>query len=148
MTAGAVDIRHAGPAERAALAALLAECGLPLAGTEDPQCALWAAAADGELVGVAGLERYGEVGLVRSVAVRAAWRDRGVASALTRQVLTAAAAAGVTRLYLLTETAESFFRGLGFATVPRAAADPRLMGSAEFQGGHCASAVLMTRALP
>jgi N-acetylglutamate synthase-like GNAT family acetyltransferase len=146
VTSPAFAVRPARPDERAPIEGLLEQSGLTRAGLGDPQCALWVAVAGAELVGVAGLERYGRVGLVRSVAARGDWRGRGVAQALCREVFAAAAAAGVSRLYLLTETAEEYFRRLGFVPVSRADADPLLAGSAEFQSGHCASAVLMLRA--
>ncbi len=148
MTLPAFDVRRARPEERSRVEGLLAESGLTRAGLGDPHCELWVAVAGAELVGVTGLERFGPVGLVRSVATRGDWRGRGVAGALCREVFAAAAAAGVSRLYLLTETAEEYFRRLGFVAVPRAGADPLLAGSAEFQSGHCASAVLMLRAAP
>jgi amino-acid N-acetyltransferase len=148
VTSPAFAVRPARPGERARIEDLLQEAGLTRAGLGEPQCAMWVAVAGAELVGVIGLERYGRVGLVRSVATRSEWRGRGVAQALCREVFAAAEAAGVSRLYLLTETAAEYFRRLGFVNVPRAAADPLLAGSAEFQSGHCASAVLMLRAAP
>jgi amino-acid N-acetyltransferase len=145
VTAPAFAVRPARPDDRPRVEALLEEAGLTRAGLGDPQCALWVAVAGADLVGVIGLERYGRVGLVRSVATRAGWRGRGVAQALCREVIATAEAGGASTLYLLTETAEAYFRRLGFTTIPRAAADPLLAGSAEFQSGHCASAVLMVR---
>ena len=145
MSDSAFVIRETAAAERARLDALRAECGLPAAGFDDPRLRLWGAFADGEPVGMAGLETHGDAALLRSVATRAAWRGRGVAEALVRAVLDAAAAAGMARVWLLTETAEEYFRRYGFVTLPRAQADPQLAASAEFQSGHCAAAVLMAR---
>lgn len=99
------------------------------------------------MVGEAGLETYGDVVLLRSVATEARSRGQGVARALCESVLEEARARGARQAYLLTETAEGFFKRLGFETVPREAADPRLSASAEFQDGRCASAKLMTRRL-
>jgi amino-acid N-acetyltransferase len=147
VTGGGFTIRETAPAERARLRELLVACGLPRVGFEDPRLRLWGAFAGDEIVGMAGLEQHGSAGLLRSVATLEAWRGRGVASALVRAVLEAAAAAGMTRLWLLTETAEGYFRRSGFATVPRSQADPQLLASAEFQDGHCAVAVLMVRDL-
>lgn len=148
MTDGGFAIRETAAGERAELRELLVACGLPRMGFEDPRLRLWGAFAGGELVGMAGLERHGSAGLLRSVATREAWRGRGVAAALVRAILEAAAVAGMTRLWLLTEGAEEYFRRWGFVTVPRAQGDPQLMASAEFQGGRCAAAVLMMRPVP
>jgi N-acetylglutamate synthase-like GNAT family acetyltransferase len=96
---------------------------------------------------VAGIESYGEVVLLRSVATEAESGGQGVAATLCRAVLDDAKARGARRAFLLTETAEDFFRRLGFETLARAEADPRLWASAEFQEGRCATAKLMTKLL-
>ena len=131
--------------EPEAAVALLQANHLPLEGLEATH--LWAARHEGAVVGVAGVESFGDVVLLRSVATEAASRGQGIARALCESVLLRARAEGARHVYLLTETAEGFFQHLGFATVPREAADPRLQASAEFQEGRCASAKLMTKRL-
>lgn len=138
-------IRSALPSDRDALARLLEECRLPSAGAWDPQTRVWVAEVEGAVVGAAGLEGYDAVALLRSVATRPEWRGRGVAGALCREVLSTASREGVKSVFLLTETAESFFQRLGFECVPRGLADTRLLASAEFQGNTCSSATLMKR---
>jgi amino-acid N-acetyltransferase len=124
---------------------LLEASGLPLAGLE--ATSLWAARHAGAIVGVAGLERYGDVVLLRSVATEEGSRGQGVAATLCQAVLEEGRAGGARQAFLLTETASGFFRRLGFEAVPREAADPRLSASAEFQEGRCASAQLMSKRL-
>ncbi|HEV8481093.1 MAG TPA: GNAT family N-acetyltransferase [Candidatus Eisenbacteria bacterium] len=125
---------------------LLEACGLPLAGLDDT--ALYGTHdEEGRLRAVAGVETYGDVVLLRSVATEPASRGQGYARALCSVLLDGAKQDGVREAFLLTETAEEFFARLGFRPVPRAAADPRLVASAEFQEGRCASAQLMRRQL-
>ena len=142
-----MEIREIPSEERTLAVGLIEASRLPQAGLEDAHTQLWAARSDGVLVGVCGLESYGEVALLRSVATDAKNRGRGIASALCRAVLEAARAQGVQRVFLLTETAESFFRRLGFESLEREHADPRLLDSAEFQENRCASAQLMAKRL-
>jgi amino-acid N-acetyltransferase len=148
MSAAVFTIRPAQATENGKLRELLEEAHLPTQGVEDPQTRLWIAGRGGEIAAMAGLERFGEVALLRSVATQAPFRGQGAATALCRTMLAEAAAQGVGRVYLLTETAEGFFRRLGFEAVPRDSLDPRLSASAELRGNVCASATAMARALP
>jgi len=58
-----------------------------------------------------------------------------------------ARAAGAREAWLLTETAESFFAGLGWARAAREDAPPAIAGSVEFATACPATAVAMRRAL-
>jgi amino-acid N-acetyltransferase len=125
---------------------LLHSCGLPVAGLEST--VLWGTRDEaGALRAIAGIETYGDVVLLRSVATEPGSRGQGFARQLCYGVLYWAKEDGAREAYLLTETADGFFARLGFETVPREAADPRLMASAEFQDGRCASAKLMRKRL-
>jgi amino-acid N-acetyltransferase len=76
--------------------------------------------------------------LLRSVAVRAEQRGRGVGAELVRAAL---AAAGPRRpVALLTETGAGWFPRFGFRPVERAALDPALAASAELAGACPATA--------
>ena len=140
-----IEISEVGIEDRGAALALIEASRLPRAGLENTGLRLWVARADGVVVGVAGLEPYGDVALLRSVATDERHREHGVATSLCGAVVEAARAGGARRVYLLTETAERFFRRLGFESQNRSEADPRLLVSAEFQGNQCASAQLMAR---
>jgi amino-acid N-acetyltransferase len=130
-----------------AVLALLALSGLPEAGLGGHRDSLLVARIDGELVGSAALELYGESALLRSVAVAPAYRGRGVGRCLTDAALLLARAQDVRRVYLLTTTAPDFFAGLGFTRVDRAAVPPALQASAEFSGACPDTACVMARAL-
>ncbi len=146
---GCVHVRRARESDRAVIESLLAEAQLPLAGVGEWVEQFWVAEAPGEEhpVGVSGVEVYGDVALLRSVAVAPHWRGAGIARLLSEQALRAARDGGVREVYLLTTTAEPYFARLGFACVTRDTAPAPLQQSAEFQGACPASAVLMHRAL-
>jgi amino-acid N-acetyltransferase len=91
------------------------------------------ARAGGELVGVAGLEIHGPVGLLRSLAVRPAERGSGLGRVLVEDRLGAARAQGLAAVFLLTTPAASYFRRLGFVDAERAAAPAELQASTEFR---------------
>jgi N-acetylglutamate synthase-like GNAT family acetyltransferase len=98
------------------------------------------------VVGVAGMERYGDSGLLRSVAVAPDWRRTGIGRTLVERVLEESRAAGVRDVYLLTTTAEHYFPRLGFGCVDRQTVPAAMQASAEFTGACPASAVVMRKA--
>jgi amino-acid N-acetyltransferase len=124
---------------------LLAASSLPTTGIEAPGAEFLVAVAGERVVGCAGLERYGDVGLLRSVAVDPEWRGRGLGAGLTRGVLALAKQRGIVCIYLLTETSAQYFHGFGFRAIPRSQADAAVQGSAEFTELCPASATLMVR---
>ncbi len=96
-----------------------------------------------EVIGVAGVERYGDVGLVRSVAVASNVAALGLGSALTRAILDRAREEGLEALYLLTTTAAMWFPRFGFTVVPREQLPAALNESAELRGACPSTAVAM-----
>ncbi len=139
-----VAYRPARPEDLEPLCALLAACGLSSEGVSDWLLTFWVATDGGAVVGVAGLERYGDIALLRSVATHPAYRGRRIAANLCGRLLALARAEGVRTVYLLTQTAEAYFRRfLGFRTIPRTAADPRLQASAQFARACPDTAALM-----
>ncbi|WP_229782238.1 MULTISPECIES: arsenic resistance N-acetyltransferase ArsN2 [Deinococcus] len=96
-----------------------------------------------EVVGMAGLERYGPHGLLRSVAVRADHQGRGIGHALTRLMVERATASRLETLTLLTTTAADFFLKLDFHPVTRDVLPAALRASPQLQGGCPASATVM-----
>ncbi|MBZ9715651.1 arsenic resistance N-acetyltransferase ArsN2 [Deinococcus multiflagellatus] len=127
---------------------LLIAADLSLAGVQPHFPDFVLAVQGNEVLGVAGLERYGPHGLLRSVAVRADQQGRGLGQALTREMIERATAAGLETLALLTTTAAAFFPKLGFTPVTRDKLPAALQASSQLQGGCPASAVVLHLALP
>jgi N-acetylglutamate synthase-like GNAT family acetyltransferase/protein-tyrosine-phosphatase len=112
--------------------ALLDECNLPKEGL-DPHLSTTVVARNGhQLVGCAGLELYEEFALLRSVAVRTAFRGRTLGVRLTKAALDVARRHHVKTVFLLTDTAGAFFSKLGFASVPRSGVPQKVRQSVEF----------------
>ena len=131
-----------------AVRALLAAAGLPTADlTAAARADFWGCHEGTQLIGVVGLEIYGAVALLRSLAVAPAWQGRGLGAALLAHAERAARQQGVSALYLLTTTAEAFFARRGYVRLPREAAPPVLHRTAEFAALCPASAVCLTQAL-
>jgi amino-acid N-acetyltransferase len=71
------------------------------------------------LIGSVGLEIYGESALLRSLAVHPDFQGNGLGSRLVDSIIKAAKGKGITHLFLLTDTAEEFFKKRGFVVVTR-----------------------------
>jgi amino-acid N-acetyltransferase len=136
-------LRPADLADLAACRGLVDACGLPLGGLEHGFPGGYVVAADEILVGCAGVELYGEAGLLRSVAVAAEARGLGLGEQLTRDRVAYARAMRLGSLWLLTTTAPAYFSRLGFAPIDRTAAPESVRRCAEFADVCPASATCM-----
>lgn len=97
--------------------------------------------------GVVGLELYPPYALLRSLAVAASERGDGVGSALVADAERHARSRGITEIYLLTNTAERFFKRKGYERVPREVAPPAIRETQEFAALCPASAAFMRKRL-
>ncbi len=143
--APAADLRRATPADLPAVEALLLASKLPLDGVASAIGNFVVAEHEGALVGVAGLEVCCDNALLRSVAVQADWRARGLGRALVTRVISDAEARGLQALYLLTTTAEHYFPSFGFRVIARDQVPADIAATKEFQGACPASATVMHR---
>lgn len=127
-----ISIEPAVATDRAAIEALLEANGLPVDGLE-LAISTGVVARDGDkLVGCAAVEPYGTAGLLRSVCVVAPSRGARLGRGLVDAAESAAAARGITELYLLTETAADWFPRLGYWPVTRADVPAAVATSPEF----------------
>jgi len=140
-------VRPATPDDFAAVSDLLAAAKLPLAGVPEWFGEFVVAETGGRRVGAAGLERHGEVGLLRSVVVDPAFRGTGLGASLTGEILAQARRERLKSVYLLTTTAAGYFPRLGFRRVERAALPAALNDSEELRGACPETAVAMVRDL-
>jgi amino-acid N-acetyltransferase len=99
---------------------------------------------NGTWVGVAGYELYKQSALLRSVAVETASRRQGYGQVLVETVLADARKLGVHTVYLFTETAEPYFKRLGFEAVDRREIEQPVMQSAEVRE-RCSECQAMRR---
>lgn len=134
--------------DRAEVEALLQAADLPLDGLDAwfPHDGI-VARIDGALVGVAGMERWGAYGLLRSVAVTEAQRGHGIAEALIAERLCIAKLDALTAVVLLTAGAGRYFERFGFEQIDRAALPAPLLTSTQVTLPACALAVAMIKQL-
>lgn len=101
----------------------------------------------GELIGTGAMQVFGDVALVRSVAIANDRQKTGLGSSLLSALERHASALGVRELVLLTQTAEPFFARHGYARVERSSVAQAIQATAEFRSLCPASAVCMSKRL-
>jgi amino-acid N-acetyltransferase len=128
---------------------LLAESDLPSSDlTADHLEHFFGCGPKERLNGVVGLEIYGKVALLRSLAVTQDRRGSGFGKALVAEAESYAQSRGVTEIYLLTSTAEHFFQRLGYKHASREAAPEAIRRTREFAELCPSSSAFMMKALP
>lgn len=145
MTKDSFSISPATADDTDAIVSFLSSVGLPIDGVaEHVNDFLLARDDNNELIGCAGLERYGEFGLLRSVAVSPTARHAGVGSCLTARVIETAKQTGVHEVLLLTDTAHDFFaKCFNFKDTKREDYNDEFDRSPEWNLPRCASAAVM-----
>lgn len=128
--------------DREAIVALLIAANLPVAGLDDafPEGYV-VVRSEGRIDGVAGLERHGAFGLLRSVAVHPGKRGAGLGQVLVADRLVAAT--DLDAVYLLTTTAADYFRRMGFVEQLRASAPEAIRRAPELTSICPSSATLL-----
>jgi amino-acid N-acetyltransferase len=140
-------IRVADAADRDSVCDLLTSARLPLDGLSEHLAHFLVAEEDGRIVAAAGLEQYDDSVLLRSVVVEASHRGTGIGAMLSEATFVMAQELGARHAYLLTDTAEAFFRRRGFEVIDRKEVPPGIRNSVEFAVACPASAIVMRRAV-
>ncbi|MHA1935246.1 MAG: arsenic resistance N-acetyltransferase ArsN2 [Candidatus Thorarchaeota archaeon] len=119
------QIENASKSDFPAIVALLQDTDLPPDGIE-PHLDNFLVIRNSEqgaeqafLMGCAGLEVYGNTALLRSVAVHPDSQGIGLGTRLVKHITQIASDRGIIKLFLLTDTAEDYFKKLGFSLVSR-----------------------------
>ncbi|GAB7017606.1 arsenic resistance N-acetyltransferase ArsN2 [Halostagnicola bangensis] len=126
---------------------LLNRNDLPVQDLATAPAEFYYATANGERVGIGGLERYGDTGLLRSVVVEAPKRGQGHGTMLCEAVETTARDNGIETLYLLTTTASEFFAAEGYSIVERPTVPDTIRSTTEFTDLCPSTATCMRKSL-
>lgn len=127
--------------------ALLQQCGLPFQDIAEHLSSFLLCEEAGQILGIVGLESYGPVALLRSLVVSPGARGQGIATELCRRIEDRARVSGCRELFLLTETAEHFFRKLRYVQVSRTIVPLEIRSTCEFRVLCPDSAVCLSKRL-
>jgi len=134
--------------QRQAVVRLLERAELPTSDLTDAHMAdFFYAGAASSPIGIVGMQFYGSDALLRSFVVDTAHRAKGLGTRLIRHAEQHACGRGTAMIYLLTTTAESFFRARGYAVTPRDSAPPAIRSTPEFAGLCPASSAFLSKQL-
>jgi amino-acid N-acetyltransferase len=125
---------------------LLSDAALPLDGLPENSTGhqnFLVLCRDGRVLGCAAVERYGQYGLLRSVALEPHERRHGLGRRLVQEALQQARRDGLAEVVLLTTTAAPFFARLGFQPIRRDDVPAPLRASVEFQTACPEAATVM-----
>ncbi len=127
---------------------LLKNCGLPQEDLSSEHFQHFLVYKEkGLILGVVGLEIFGEVALLRSLAVDERHRHRGIGSQMVAQIERYAQARQITKLYLLTTSAAEFFVKRNYQRIDRRLAPAKIRATREFQELCPESAVCLMKDL-
>lgn len=126
---------------------LLEEVGLRTEGVEEFFHDFLLISDESGVIGCVGLEVYGSVALLRSLAVRPRHQKKGYGSILLDAVLEDATKRGIAEVYLLTRTAEKFYTLRGFQITNSSTAPDAISKSQEFLELSPSGSALMLKRL-
>lgn len=98
-----------------------------------------------QVMGVCGLELYGTVALLRSLAVAPGSQQQGLGGILLEATLESAKEKEVQHVYLITNTAAAFFTKRNFTPVERTLVPAVIQSTAQFSSVCPVSATVMYR---
>jgi len=140
-------IKQATEREFDAIKKLLDDNNLPTTDIYQDNIQLFIGLIDDKIMSVIGLEKYKNVGLLRSLAVTDLFKNQQVGSRLIRHIVDLCASEHIDKIYLLTTTAEKYFVKFGFTKIERIEAPDILKQTREFKDICPVSAVLMYKSL-
>lgn len=142
-----IEITAAGNSAREKIIALLLAEKLPV---EDLPASLdnfFVAVDNDTIVGAVGMEQYDNYALLRSLVVDKDYRGKSIANNLLAELEQHASAHGVSDVYLLTETAPTYFAKKEYTKVTREEVPQAVQASSEFSHVCPVSAVVMKKSL-
>lgn len=98
-------------------------------------------------IAIVGLQFFGADALLRSLVVEPSQRKHGLGRRLVEHAEQHARERGASTVYLLTTTAEAFFRSRGYDVTPRESAPPAIRSTPEFAGLCPASSAFLSKRL-
>ena len=126
---------------------LLAANNLPFGDLPDNLQNFLVALNNSSVVGSIGIEEYGGYGLLRSLAVDKAFRDKKIGNELLQEIEALAISKNLTGIYLLTETAPEYFKRYGYGVIDRNDIPVAIQASSEFSHVCPVSAIAMKKDL-
>lgn len=140
-----LNIQIAGQKNLTAVSHFLTKQNLPISDLLEENVSLYLAYDGQDLVATIGLEKYGKIGLLRSLAVKETFRNQQIADKMIKGLFEVCKSENIKMIYLLTTTAENYFLKKGFLPVEREVVPAVIRQTREFRSICPSSAVVMYR---
>ena len=95
------------------------------------------------VIGTGGIEQFGQVALLRSLAVATDQQGKGLGDLLYLALMELAESKGVHQVFLITNTAADFFAKRGFTKIERTLVPEVIQNTAQFTSVCPSSAIVM-----
>jgi amino-acid N-acetyltransferase len=128
--------------------ALLERSGLPMSDLDSARPTFVVIRENGQVIAAGALQAFGSSALLRSVAVAADRRKRGLGQAVVSGLERMARMGHLNQLILLTQTAAEFFAHQGYRVIERSSVPQDMQQSEEFRSLCPSSATCMAKSLP
>jgi amino-acid N-acetyltransferase len=142
-----INIQPASKNDLKGIVELLTSNQLPTIDISESSVQLFAATVNNQLIGSIGIEKYNQIGLLRSLAVESKYKNQKVGERLIQYLLDFCINEKITELYLLTTTAEKYFDKFGFHQIERNNVPEKIVQTREFNDICPLSAVVMKKKL-
>ncbi len=126
---------------------LLMESGLPVDDIWQAPIHFFGIRNSNKLIATAALEVYHPYAIIRSVAVTPTQQGNGIGNILIRFLEKKASELEIEELFLLTTTADQFFRNKGYSDTPRIACPKKILQSKEYKNLCPDSAISLSKKL-
>ena len=141
-----MNIRAATAGDLPGIVLLLQAEGLPTEDLDENALRLFLVVEEhGAVKAAVGLERYADTALLRSLVVASELRGRGHGNALASAAEQLARDLGIASLYLLTTSADAFFRQRGYRSIHRDESPLAIKRTTQFSSLCPSTAIVMVK---
>lgn len=127
-----IKILKASESDYKQITELLRNSNLPIKGVKEILDNTFVAKDGSKIIGCSALEIFNTTSLLRSVAVNKEYQRMGIGFNLSNKAIELSKDKNIKEIYLLTETAESFFNRIGFYITSRSETPNEIQNSEEF----------------
>lgn len=138
-----IVIRQAYENEYEKVIHLLSSNALPTSDIYEKNIELYVGLFNGEIIATVGIEYYGEYALLRSLSVKEDYKNKRIGETLLQFINDRYQQRYIQSLYLLTTTAEHYFKRFGFDVIARNDTPSVIQATREFCSICPSSAIIM-----